>query len=186
MSSEPDSPEPPSTGAGVPPAAAWEQVRAGAARLIDVRTPQEFARAHARGAAYLPLDRLDPQALFAKSDSPVLLICRAGTRSREAADRIRAASPAAPVAVVAGGTLAWRAAGLPVVYGRRRWRRWGWKAMVQVGVVAVSVLLAVFVHKGLLGIVGLVGAWAVVEYMLLLRHWRALFAPDDVAGASPD
>src|SRR5690606_26726867 len=47
----------------------------GAGRLIDVRTPIEFAAVHATGARNIPLDRLDPKALpVGDGDHPLYLI----------------------------------------------------------------------------------------------------------------
>jgi rhodanese-related sulfurtransferase len=155
------------------PAAVWELYRQHSVRLVDVRTPPEFARAHAQGAVSVPLDRLDPKALVDGSPEPVYLICRAGSRSREAYERIRSAVPDARVRVVDGGTLAWRDAGLPMVYGPRPRRRPPrWQQVTVLGVLAASVLLAVFVHKGLLGIAGLLGAWLAGVVLLHPRKWR--------------
>ena len=86
------------------------------ASLIDVREPDEFEEVHARGAVLLPLgdlpDRLDevPRA------GTTYLICRSGGRSLRAAEFL--AGQGYDVANVAGGTLAWVAAGLPVEHGR--------------------------------------------------------------------
>jgi rhodanese-related sulfurtransferase len=89
--------------------------------LIDVRTPAEFREVHAEGARLVPLDRLDPQALLSargNSIEPLYLICRSGSRARQACERILAAG-FPNVVSVEGGTLAWEQVGLPVVRGKK-------------------------------------------------------------------
>jgi rhodanese-related sulfurtransferase len=89
--------------------------------LIDVHTPVEYREVHAEGARSVPLDRLDPQAVAAARDNasePLYLICRSGSRARQAGERFVAAG-VANVVCVEGGTLAWEQAGLPVARGRQ-------------------------------------------------------------------
>lgn len=82
--------------------------------LIDVRTPVEFASAHVPGARNLPLDRLDATALRAEAGSaPLYVICQGGGRSRKACEQLAAAG-ITELVDVAGGTNAWKAAGLPI------------------------------------------------------------------------
>jgi rhodanese-related sulfurtransferase len=155
----------------IPPTALHELARTTPVRLIDVRTPREFARLHAKGAENVPANRLDPTAL-ANSPVPVYLICRGGTRAAEVCERLVAANPASRAAVVEGGTLAWEAAGLPVVRARnwRKYRRWSNR--VGSGLIVLCILLAVFIHRGLLGLVGFVGAALVVNQMVVDHFLR--------------
>jgi phage shock protein E len=83
-----------STASATPGAAAAhvteEQARAlvkDGARLVDVRTPEEFAAGHLEGAINLPVDTLKSRAAaeLAPSDAPVVLYCRSGRRSAQAA-----------------------------------------------------------------------------------------------------
>lgn len=86
--------------------------------LIDVRTPAEFEEIHVTFAKNVPLDRLDPQALAGgRNGRPLYVICRSGSRSKQACEKLAAAG--LNVVSVEGGTLAWEAAGLPVVRGRK-------------------------------------------------------------------
>lgn len=59
-------------------------------RLVDVRTPSEFASGHLEGALNIPVDqianRLDE---LAPKDKPVVLYCRSGARSGRAASILR-------------------------------------------------------------------------------------------------
>jgi rhodanese-related sulfurtransferase len=90
--------------------------------LVDVRTPAEFREIHAAAAVNVPLDRLDPRLVAERrSDSaegPIYVICRSGSRGRQACEKFLAAG-LANVVNVEGGTTAWEQAGLPVVRGRK-------------------------------------------------------------------
>ena len=90
--------------------------------LLDVRTPAEFGEVHVVGARNVPLDRLDPAAVQSSrngsSDQPLYVICRSGSRARQACEKFIAAG-IANVVNIEGGTMACEAAGLPVVRGRK-------------------------------------------------------------------
>lgn len=133
------------------------------AALIDVRSPAEFAGAHAAGARNAPLDGLDAAALGALGvtpGDPVALICATGVRARKAAERLGAAG-FAHVTVVEGGLAAWRNAGLPVTEGQggvislERQVRIAAGSLVVIGVLIAAtltpwgLLLAGFVGAGL-------------------------------------
>ena len=60
--------------------------------VIDVRTPEEYARSHIPGAKLIPLDVMT-QNLDKIPDGPVLIVCRTGRRSGAAYDIIRKARP---------------------------------------------------------------------------------------------
>jgi rhodanese-related sulfurtransferase len=51
------------------------------ARIVDVRTPEEFAAAHIPGAENVPMDRVLAQAQSWDKTEPVLLYCATGERS---------------------------------------------------------------------------------------------------------
>lgn len=86
-------------------------------RLIDVRSPEEFADGHVPGAVNVPLKEVlaSPQR-FAGQEWHV--ICRSGGRSLTAAEAMNAAG--ARAVSVSGGTSAWIAAGREVERGVRR------------------------------------------------------------------
>ncbi len=90
--------------------------------LIDVRTPVEFQEVHVEFARNVPLDRLDPQAIQAKrngdSEQPLYVICRSGSRGKQACEKLLAAG-IGNVVNVEGGTMACEAAGLPLVRGQK-------------------------------------------------------------------
>jgi rhodanese-related sulfurtransferase len=86
------------------------------ATVIDVRTPVEFAEVHVPSARSVPLDELKPGSLQLAKDQPVYLLCRSGQRATKAAEKFVKEGFTQPV-VVAGGTLAWIEANLPVTRG---------------------------------------------------------------------
>ena len=51
------------------------------AQIVDVRTPQEFAQAHAQGSRNIPLDQLTKRASEIDRDKSVVVCCASGTRS---------------------------------------------------------------------------------------------------------
>ena len=87
-----------------------------AVRLIDVRTPAEFARGHAAGAESVPLGEIeDGRALAAlrRHGRSLYLLCASGERARRAADRLAAAG-LCNLVLVEGGQRRWSRCGLPV------------------------------------------------------------------------
>lgn len=87
--------------------------------LVDVRTPAEFGEVHVDFAHNIPLDRLDAEEVGALAGGgPVYVICKSGTRSQKACEKLAAAGLERIVSV-AGGTAACVEAGLPVERGRK-------------------------------------------------------------------
>src|SRR4051795_2981113 len=76
--------------------------------LIDVRTPAEYREVHADPARSVPLDRLDPSAVMEARNGtqhgPLYVICRSGSRGRQACEAFQAAG-FSNVVNVEGGTL---------------------------------------------------------------------------------
>lgn len=70
---------------GKAPAAEARQLVTGGAKLVDVRTPSEFAAGHLDGAVNLPLGELETRLgeLGDRSD-PLVVYCRSGARSGQA------------------------------------------------------------------------------------------------------
>lgn len=77
--------------------------------LVDVREPAEWRSGHARNARHIPLDRLDREARRLPQDTPVVVMCASGMRSRAGAAQLRAQGYRATS--LSGGLAAWRAAG---------------------------------------------------------------------------
>jgi rhodanese-related sulfurtransferase len=96
--------------------AAFKDVHAkGGIKLIDVRTPEEFASGHIPGAVNVPVNEVSPSnptiAALSK-DEEVYVVCAVGGRSSAASDTLAAGGYKA--VNVGGGTEGWKAAGLPV------------------------------------------------------------------------
>jgi rhodanese-related sulfurtransferase len=129
-------------------------------RLIDVRTPAEFAEAHVGLADNLPLHRLDPTKLAADAQAartPVYVICRSGSRGRQACQRLLAAG-LHNVANVEGGTQAWEQAGLPLVRGRKAISLERQVRIAAGGLVVLGAVLALLVHPYWIALAALIGA----------------------------
>ena len=80
--------------------------------LVDVRTPDEYAEGHLRGAANIDAeaaDFLDKMEAACPKETPVAIYCRSGRRSAEAAKKLSKAGYT--VCDLQGGILAWQEAG---------------------------------------------------------------------------
>lgn len=99
----------------VSPTEGQQMVQDGAV-LVDVREPNEYDELHAEGALLLPLSELEARYAELPKDKPLLMICRSGARSARAGDFLLQ-NGYGDVTNLAGGTLAWNEAGLPVVRG---------------------------------------------------------------------
>jgi rhodanese-related sulfurtransferase len=98
----------------VSPNEAVRQINREKGVLIDVSEPNEFAAGHAIGAKNVPFGKVEePKQLPSNKALPILLLCPTGARAGRAAALLRKAGYEKAVAV-AGGTNAWRDAGLPV------------------------------------------------------------------------
>lgn len=67
---------------------ARELVAAGA-KLVDVRSPEEYAEKHVDGAVNVPVDTVASSDLGPK-DAPIVLYCHSGRRSAKAASTLAA------------------------------------------------------------------------------------------------
>jgi rhodanese-related sulfurtransferase len=102
----------------VGPAAALDLVEEPpGAMVLDVRTPEEVATGRLPGARSIPLDRLattlDAGEFPATSDTPILVYCRTGRRSAQAA-ALLAERGYSRVYDLDGGITAWSEADLPI------------------------------------------------------------------------
>lgn len=84
-----------------------------ATRIIDVRSPEEFADGHIPRATNIPSNEIQARVKEFESDSPVYIVCASGSRSMLAtAFCVRAGIK--HVINVKGGTSAWQTAGFPL------------------------------------------------------------------------
>lgn len=104
---------PPDSITTITPQALWELLRNGdtTLKVFDVREPREYQQAHIPQARLVPL----PEILTGTSDLPkdcnIVLVCRSGRRSARAAHVLQTRGYR-NVRILAGGILAWEAAGL--------------------------------------------------------------------------
>ena len=89
-----------------------EGLRAGRMLLIDVREPNEVAVEAYPDALVLPLSAFDPSVIPDPEGKEVVFACRSGRRSVTAS--LAAQDQGYPYkSHMAGGMIAWKAAGLP-------------------------------------------------------------------------
>ena len=87
-------------------------VRDGRMLLVDVREPNETAVERYPGAVLVPMSAFDPAAIPDPQGKQVVFACRSGRRSVTAS--LAAQSHGYPYkSHLAGGIIAWKAAGLP-------------------------------------------------------------------------
>ena len=79
--------------------------------VVDVREPAEWALGHVPGSVHVPLGAL-PDRLDDLPDAELLVVCRSGNRSARAVAWL--AHVGYDATNLAGGLLAWHAAGLPL------------------------------------------------------------------------
>lgn len=98
----------------IAPAAYQEQYgTTGAAhQLIDVRTAEEFASGHIPGAINIPVQELGQRLDEVATDQPIVLYCRSGNRSTQAATLLSQQGYTGIYNL--GGITSWQAAGLPI------------------------------------------------------------------------
>ena len=85
---------------------------AGEIQLVDVRAPHEHEAGHIAGTPLIELGALSARADEIDRDRPVVFYCRSGGRSAMATQAFAQAGYDAHN--MAGGMLAWDAAGLPI------------------------------------------------------------------------
>jgi rhodanese-related sulfurtransferase len=129
--------------------------------LIDVRTPAEFREVHVSVARNIPLDRLDPNTLRAEMGAerakPLYLICRSGSRGKQACEKLAAAG-IADVVNVEGGTLACEKVGLPLVRGPKSMSLERQVRIAAGTLTLVGAVLGLLVHPYWIGLSAFVGA----------------------------
>lgn len=145
----------------ISPRQLYEAVEAGGKpELIDVRTPTEFQEVHVDFAKNVPLDQLDPARVGHErknADQPLYMICRSGSRGKQACERLIAAGMT-NVVNVEGGTQAWEQAQLPVMRGKQVVSLERQVRIAAGSLVVIGSALAFFVHAYWLVVPAFVGA----------------------------
>jgi rhodanese-related sulfurtransferase len=128
--------------------------------LIDVRTPVEFREVHVEFARNVPLDTLNAAGLNIErnnSGQPLYVICRSGSRGKQACERLLS-SGVTNVVNVEGGTLAWQQAGFSVVRGKKAISLERQVRIAAGTLVLIGSALGAFVHPYGIGLAAFVGA----------------------------
>ena len=101
------------------PAALTALVNRDNALVVDLRPHADFEKGHIPGSKNVQPSQFDPEnkQLAAARSLPVVLVCKAGQASGDAARRLRKAG-FERVYVLDGGIAAWQQADLPLAKGR--------------------------------------------------------------------
>ena len=137
----------------------------GACIIVDVREPDEHARERIAGAKSVPLSSLTAASIAALGSKSVVVHCKSGRRSADAAMRCaELTSRGISVANLRGGIDAWKAQGLPTVVDTMRPRMsvmQQTQLVIGIGVL-VGTALGAAVHPWLLAIPAMMGAGLIV------------------------
>ena len=160
----------------ITPAEAQRRIAAGAI-LVDIRDPDEFARAHIPCARNLPLAQIDR----IEGAPEVIFHCRTGMRTGANADKLASCSDA-PVYLLEGGLDAWRQAGLECAVDAKQPLEIIRQVQIGAGtLVLLGVLLGLAVHPAGFGLSAFVGAglvmagvtgWCGMAKVLAVMPWN--------------
>lgn len=134
------------------------RLAAGRAVLIDIREPDEFARAHVPGARSQPLSAFEAAHLSIDPDADVVFTCRTGMRTAASCDRLLARVEG-DAYVLDGGLDAWVGAGLPLAVDRKAPMEINRQVQIAAGsLVLIGVILGWLVAPAWFGLSAFVGA----------------------------
>lgn len=135
-------------------------------RLIDVRTPGEFASANIPGSANVPLDllRKNHRELSVAHDDPIVLVCASGARAEQARSLLETTPH--PIAeqqasVLQGGTTAWEQAGGTIHRGKGSWSMER-QVRLTAGLLALTGVALSTIYEPLKWVAGGIGAGLIV------------------------
>lgn len=150
--------------------------------FLDVRNPDEYEQGHIASSVLLPLPQVDPVVVrrMLKDDQRCIVVCKAGTRARKAAE-ILADSGISELMILDGGMDAWTSTGLPVNQGSEGVSIQSQTRFIAGLMVLVGVLLGVFVNRNWLYLSGFVGCglmlagltgWCGLSLLLSRMPWN--------------
>ena len=125
--------------------------------LIDVRTPAEYGSIHADGAENHPMESLQLEKIPFSKEQEIHVICQSGGRSMKVSQKLEAAG-FTHIVNIEGGTLAWHAAGLPVVEGKKVMSLERQVRIAAGTLVVIGVAVGQFVHPGGFALSAFIGA----------------------------
>jgi rhodanese-related sulfurtransferase len=160
----------------ISPAEAQRRIEAGAV-LIDIRNPDEYARAHIPCARNLPLTQIGR----IEGAPEVIFHCKSGMRTSANAQALEATTDA-PVFLLEGGFDAWQKAGLDCKVDKAQPLEIIRQVQIGAGsLVLLGVLLGFLVSPALFGLAAFVGAglvmagttgWCGMAKLLALAPWN--------------
>jgi len=143
--------------------------------LIDVRTPVEYREVHCPFARNRPLSDIDPKVVMTArngiADSPLYVICRSGSRGKQACEKFLAAG-FTNVVNVEGGTLAWAECGLPVNRGVKTISLERQVRIAAGGMAFVGGVLTLAVHPWFAVLAAVGGVWLIVAFTGGSNSWN--------------
>lgn len=158
-------------------AADAQSMIANGAALVDIREPDEHARARIPGARSMPLARLEK----IQNVPAVIWHCRSGMRTQANAGALTENS-GCDAYFLEGGLDAWRKAGLPVLENRHAPLEIMRQVQITAGLLVLSgVILGFAVSPGFFGLSAFVGAglmfagisgWCGMARLLALMPWN--------------
>ena len=127
--------------------------------LLDVRTPAEFEEAHINGSVLHPLGDFDAAEVsrLARGKQKCLVICRSGTRARQAAEKLKDRD-IPELVILEGGLQAWDQAGLPLNRGEKTMSLERQVRIAAGALVVTGAALGYFVNPAWIALSGFVGA----------------------------
>jgi rhodanese-related sulfurtransferase len=127
--------------------------------FIDVRTPPEFEESHIEGAVLHPLSALNGDRIkeLASGKDCCILVCRSGSRARQAAEKLQSAE-IPTLSVLTGGLSAWEGAGLPLTKGEKSISLERQVRIAAGSLVVIGLLLGYLISPLWLGLSAFVGA----------------------------
>jgi rhodanese-related sulfurtransferase len=81
--------------------------------LLDVRTPEEYRKAHLKGATLIPISQLEQRISEVPRDRKIVIYCTVGSRS-VAASRLLDAKGYREIYNMSDGIMGWHRSGFPL------------------------------------------------------------------------
>jgi rhodanese-related sulfurtransferase len=153
----------------------------GRAIVLDIREPDEYARAHLSGSRSAPLSTLAAADFRAEAGRTAVFLCRSGQRTAANAQRLLAKGFAEAYCLT-GGIAAWEAAGLPVARNARAPLELMRQVQIAAGLLILAgVALGAGLHPAFFGLSAFVGAgltfagvtgWCGMARLLQVMPWN--------------
>jgi rhodanese-related sulfurtransferase len=160
------------------------RLASGAAVLVDVREPSEYARERIPGAVSMPLSCFDAEALRARFGSKgapaVIFHCQSGQRTAKSAEHL--GSCGVRSYILDGGLNAWKNGGLDTVIDRTKPIELQRQAQIAAGsLVLIGLMLSLSLSSWLLVVPAFVGSglvfagisgWCGMAKLLAVMPWN--------------